>query len=103
MLQLASELLSPPLLELARTLQLPPPRVELGDLVPPERRDTLGELESLIGLRLLKSANLSDLANTATARTNLGVYSTAAVDAIIAGLSGTYVPVLEHGTTVGVA
>ncbi len=48
--------------------------------------DTLGELEALNGLRMLKSANLSDLANAATARTNLDVYSKAAVDALIAAL-----------------
>ncbi len=35
--------------------------------------DTLGELQALIGLRMLKSANLSDLANASTALTNLGV------------------------------
>lgn len=35
--------------------------------------DTLGELQALIGLRMLKSANLSDLANAGTALTNLGV------------------------------
>lgn len=35
--------------------------------------DTLGELQALIGLRMLKSANLSDVANASTALTNLGV------------------------------
>lgn len=37
--------------------------------------DTLGELQALIGLRLLKSANLSDIANASTALTNLGFSS----------------------------
>lgn len=54
--------------------------------------DTLGELQALIGLRLLKSQNLADLANVATARTNLSVYSIAAVDALFAALSNTYAP-----------
>lgn len=35
--------------------------------------DTLGELQALIGARLAKSANLSDLPNASTALTNLGV------------------------------
>lgn len=35
--------------------------------------DTLGELQALIGARLAKAANLADLSNPATARTNLGL------------------------------
>lgn len=55
--------------------------------------DTLGELQALIGLRMLKSANLSDVANTTTARANLGlavgtdIYSKAAVDALLAAVA----------------
>jgi hypothetical protein len=45
--------------------------------------DTLGELQALTSLRLLKTANLSDLANIATARTNLDVYSKSEVDALL--------------------
>lgn len=42
-----------------------------------------------VGGHLLKTANLSDLASASTSRTNLGVYSTAQVDALVASGAGT--------------
>lgn len=49
--------------------------------------DTLGELQALIGLRLLTANNLSDVANKATARTNLGLAVGADVQAYSATLA----------------
>lgn len=50
----------------------------------PADRDTLGELGALMNLRLLAANNLGDVPNAVTARGNLGVYSTAQVDAATA-------------------